>query len=128
MDLEKVTYLGKIPYQEVKDCIKKAHLCVFPTYAETLGMVTLESMAMKKAVVNSNIGWAQELIIDGESGYLVHPSNHQEYADKIVSLLSDPNLSRQFGEMARKRVVQNFDIHTIVNQNIEFYYNVIHCK
>lgn len=127
-DLTGVYYLGKMPYQEVKEYIKKAHLCVFPTYAETLGMVTIESMAMKKPVVNSNFGWANELINNGESGYLVHPSNHQEYADKIILLLSDLNLANQMGEMARKSTEQKFDISKIVSQNIEFYNKTIQLK
>ncbi len=40
-DLKNVIYLGKIPYNEVQQHIKKANVCVFPTYAETLGMVTI---------------------------------------------------------------------------------------
>jgi hypothetical protein len=39
----------------------KAQLYVFPTFAETLGMVTIESMAMKKPVVNSSLGWAKRI-------------------------------------------------------------------
>ena len=76
-DLRSVTYLGKIPYHEVQQYIKKAHVCVFPSFAETLGMVTIEAMAMQKPVVNTKIGWAKELIVDGESGFLVYPKNHQ---------------------------------------------------
>ena len=58
-NLSGVQYLGKMPYSEVKKYIKKTHVCVFPSYAETLGMVTIESMALQKAVVNTNIGWAK---------------------------------------------------------------------
>ncbi|MBI9042239.1 glycosyltransferase family 4 protein [Lutibacter sp.] len=120
-----VTYLGKVPYEAVQAYIKKAHVCVFPTYAETLGMVTIESMAMQKAVVNSNIGWAQELIIDGESGFLVHPANHQEYASKIVELLKNDELRATMGIYARNRVEQLFDIDKKVMENIEFYKTLI---
>jgi glycosyltransferase involved in cell wall biosynthesis len=122
---DKVTYLGKIPYQEIQSYIKKAHICVFPTYAETLGMVTIESMAMQKPVVNSNIGWAQELLIDGESGYLVYPENHQLYADRIGEFLTDENLCRQTGKTARKRVELVFDIEKVVEENIHFYKGII---
>lgn len=121
----KVTYLGKIPYQEVQQYIKKAHVCVFPTFAETLGMVTIESMALQKPVVNSNIGWAQELIIDGESGFLVHPKDHSAYANKIIDLLKVASLCLTIGEKARKRVEQLFDIGKIVEQNIIFYQSLI---
>lgn len=121
----KVSFLGKIPYHDVQDYIKKAHVCIFPTFAETLGMVTIESMAMNKPVVNSNIGWANELIVDGESGFLVHPKNHEEFAERILRILSDKDLSRQMGNNARKRVESNFDIDKLAHQNLDFYKTVI---
>lgn len=124
-DLKHVSYLGKIPYQEVQEYIKKAHVCVFPTFAETLGMVTIESMALQKPVVNSNIGWSQELIIDGESGYLVHPKNHDEFANKIIGLLQDEILCSAMGKAAQNRVDTVFDIEKIVLQNIDFYKSII---
>ncbi len=118
---EKVSYLGRVPYNEIQEHIKKANVCVFPTFAETLGMVTIECMAMQKAVVNSNIGWAKELIIDGESGFLVHPNNHVLYAEKINELIADKNQVLQLGKNARTRVKNVFDIHKTVLQNIKFY-------
>ncbi|MFV8360246.1 glycosyltransferase family 4 protein [Flavobacterium sp. LS1P3] len=124
-DLEKVSYLGKIPYQDVQNYIKQAHVCIFPSFAETLGMVTIESMALQKLVVNTNIGWAQELIVDGESGFLVHPHDHCLYADRIISLLDDIDLCFSMGVKARKRVEAVFDIEKIVQQNILFYQSII---
>lgn len=120
-----ISYLGKIPYQEIQEYIKKAHICVFPSFAETLGMVTIEAMALQKPVVNSNMGWAQELIVDEENGYLVHPKNHEAFADRIVSLLQHENLCKTIGNKARTRVETIFNIDKIVNQNIDFYKTII---
>lgn len=117
----KMTYLGKVPYSEVQEYIRKANVCVFPTFAETLGMVTIESMAMQKAVVNSDIGWANELIEDGESGYLVHPTNHELFASKVISLLENKEVALEIGKKARKRVEDMFNMDKIVHQNIDFY-------
>ena len=124
-DLSNVTYLGKLPYEEIKNYIKKANVCVFPTYAETLGMVTIESMAMQKPVVNSSIGWAQELIKDGESGFLVYPNHHDLFANKIKSILADDKLSIEIGKSARLRVEKKFDIEKIVEQNKAYYRSLI---
>jgi len=127
-DLTRVEYLGKIPYNEIQNYIKKANVCVFPTFAETLGMVTIESMAMQKAVVNSNIGWSQELIVDKESGFLVHPSNHDLYADRIKQILNDDSSNLKIGKIARKRVEEKFDINKLVKENIDFYLKVVNSK
>ena len=122
---DKVAYLGKIPYEQVRDYIKKAHVCVFPTFAETMGMVTIESMAMSKAVVNSNIGWSQELIEDGISGFLVHPENHTLFSDRILTILNDDAFTLEMGRAARIRAQEQFDILKTVRQNIDFYQSVV---
>lgn len=124
-DLKNVTYLGKIPYNQVQKYIKKAQVCVFPSFAETLGMVTIESMAMQKPVVNSDIGWAKELIIDGESGFLVYPKNHVEFAARIISIFDDKLLAKKLGVNARQRVESVFDIDKIGYENISFYKSLI---
>ena len=123
-NLKNATYLGKIPYQEVQDYIKKAHVCVFPSFAETLGMVTIESMALQKPVVNTNIGWAQELMEDGKSGFLVHPENHELYANRITTLLKEESTALKMGVESKKYIEQHFDIQKIVDQNIAFYQSI----
>ncbi|ABQ03335.1 glycosyltransferase family 4 protein [Flavobacterium johnsoniae] len=124
-DLKNIEYLGKIPYEEVRNYIQKANVCIFPTFAETLGMVTIESMAMQKVVVNSNIGWSQELIEDEESGFLVHPANHNLYAERIVQVLKDQKITLEIGKQARLRIEDKFDIKKLVKENIEFYCKII---
>ncbi|WGF92735.1 glycosyltransferase family 4 protein [Aequorivita marisscotiae] len=118
-------YLGKIPYADVIEHIKNAHICVFPSFAETLGMVTIESMALNKPVVNTNIGWANELIDDGVNGFLVHPLRIDDYATRIIELLNDEKLCMEIGKAARKKVETLFDIEKTVDINIAFYKSIV---
>ncbi|MEP7095336.1 MAG: glycosyltransferase family 4 protein [Flavobacterium sp.] len=124
-DLKHVDYLGKIPYTEIRNYIKKTNVCIFPTYAETFGMVTIESMALQKAVVNSNIGWAQELITDEENGFLVHPADHDLFSSRIIELLQNDTLSLEMGKSARFKVEEEFDINKLVVKNIDFYKEIV---
>ena len=123
--LEKVTYFGPVAYSEVKKQIEKATVCVFPTYAEALPVSWLEAMAMEKAIVASNIGWGNEIVENGISGFLAHPSNHQEYADKILQLLEDSSLREKMEQNAKMRISSHFEINLIANQNLNFYKKVI---
>ena len=124
-DLNKVQYLGKIPYDQLQQYIRKANVCVFPSFAETLGMVTLEAMAMQKAVVNSNFEWAQELMVDGESGCLIAPNDHDSFANTVIDLLQNKAKCAELGTQARQRVEAQFDSKKIVKQNIEYYQQLI---
>ena len=121
----KVKYLGKLPYDKVKTHIKKAHVCTFPSFAETLGMVTIESMALQKPVVNTSLGWAQELIDNGINGYLVHPSNIEEYTKVILKLFQDKILCETIGKAAREKTEAIFNIEKLVKTNITYYKEII---
>jgi glycosyltransferase involved in cell wall biosynthesis len=120
-----VEYMGKIDYESVISYIRKANVCIFPSYAETLGMVTIESMAMKKVVINSDFGWSRELIDDGVSGFLVNPKSHIEFGDKIISVFDNELLVQKIGEKAREKVENCFDISKIVHSNISFYTSLL---
>ncbi|MDP3353548.1 MAG: glycosyltransferase family 4 protein, partial [Flavobacteriaceae bacterium] len=62
---QKVNYLGSVPYADIKNEVEQATICIFPSFAEALPVSWLEAMAMKKAIVTSNVGWAKEVIDDG---------------------------------------------------------------
>ncbi len=119
--LQNVSYLGSVPYDKIKEHINSASVCVFPTFAEALPVSWIEAMAIKKAIVASNIGWAPEIIDDGKNGYLVHPENHEEFAVRILQLLGDAALRSEFGSQARKKVEQKFSIAVVANQSLAFY-------
>ncbi|MDO9039051.1 MAG: glycosyltransferase family 4 protein, partial [Lutibacter sp.] len=123
--LANVTYLGGVPYGEIIKHIKQATLCVFPTFAEALPVSWLEAMALQKPVVASNIGWANEIIEDGVDGFLVNPKEHTTYANRIVQLLENPELQKQFGTAARKKVEQKFSMEIVAQQSLAFYESLI---
>lgn len=122
--LQKVTYLGGMPYTEMQKQIDLATVCVFPSFAEALPVSWIEAMAMQKAVVASNIGWAIEIIEDGVDGFLVNPKQHQEYADKIIDLLDNQTLRKEFGVNARMKIKDVFSIEVIAKQSKLFYKSV----
>lgn len=122
---QNVSYLGSVPYSTIKDYISKAAVCVFPTFAEALPVSWIEAMAMQKAIVASNIGWATEVLDDGVNGFLVHPKAHQQYAQKITALLENETLRTQFGLEARKKTEQKFSIEVVAQQSADFYKKTI---
>jgi len=126
--LNNVSYISHVPYDKVKTYIAKANVIVLPSFAEAFPMTWLEAMAMEKALVTSNIGWAKELMLNGETGYIEKPTEHQLYADKILELLADTMKAQKFGENARKRIINQFSIEKVVNENMEFYQLIIYEK
>lgn len=122
---KRVTYLKEVPYEEVQNYIAKSQVVVLPSFAEAFPMTWLETLAMEKALVSSNIGWANELMVDGVTGYTVNPKDHELYAEKIIELLNDMNKCLKFGSAGRQHVIAHFSTPVIVQQNIAFYKEII---
>ncbi|APY00721.1 glycosyltransferase family 4 protein [Lacinutrix venerupis] len=123
--IKQVDYKGAVDYSKMQNLIKKANVCVFPTFAEALPVSWIEAMAMEKAVVASNIGWAKEVINDKKEGFLVHPTEHNIFANRILELLENETLSQQFGIAARKKVETTFSNDLVAMQSVEFYSKTI---
>lgn len=123
--IRNVEYIGSVSYNEIKEKIEEAIVCVFPSFAEAFPVSWLEAMAMEKPIVASDIGWANEMIIDGESGFLVSPKNHELFASRIVKLLDDSSLGNEMGRNARNRVKEFFETDKVAKDNIEFYKSLI---
>lgn len=122
---KKVSYLGSVSYEEIKTHIEKANVCIFPSYAEALPVSWLEAMAMQKAIVASNIGWANEMITDGEEGFLVHPTNHEQFANRILELLESSSLVSKLGMQARNKIMEKFDNKIVALQSLNFYKSIL---
>jgi glycosyltransferase involved in cell wall biosynthesis len=123
--LSKVTYLGSVPYCEIQRHINQAAVCVFPSFAEALPVSWIEAMAMQKAIVASNIGWATAIVDEGLNGFLVDPKEHIIYAEKINTLLKNSQMRQQFGLAAREKVIQKFSIDVVAKESISFYKSLI---
>lgn len=126
--LKNTFYHGKKPYNEMQQQIVSSSICVFPTFAEAFPVSWLEAMAMKKAIVASEIGWGPEAIENNVSGFLVHPKEHSLYAEKIILLLKDVKLREDMGQKAFERVSTKFDSDTIAKFNATFYQSIINLK
>ncbi|WP_409665106.1 glycosyltransferase family 4 protein [Flavobacterium sp.] len=122
---QNVTFLGSVPYDQMKTHINASTVCVFPTFAEALPVSWIEAMAMQKAIVASDIGWAKEVIDDDVNGFLVNPKEHQVFAKKINILLENTSLRSQIGAAAKAKVQQKFSIEVVAQQSAAFYQKLI---
>jgi L-malate glycosyltransferase len=123
--IENTKWLDMLPYEKVLAQIATANVVVLPSFAEALPMTWLEAMAMEKALVTSNIGWAKEVMIDELTGFTVDPKDHQAYANKVLQLLNNHALANKMGKAARKQVITKFSADIVSIRNIEFYKKIV---
>ena len=84
-------------------------ICAMPSrFEEPFGLVAVEAGAAGLPVVATRQGGLPEIVVDGESGFLVAPECPTELAERLGRLLSDPELRRSMGERGRERVWSRF--------------------
>ena len=96
-------------------------LCVHPAVDEAFGLVLLEAMAARKAVVATNVGGVGEIVADGETGLLVPPRDPQAIARAVCTLLGDAQRRTRMGNAGRRRVEGDFTIQKTVRSYERLY-------
>lgn len=112
------------------------HAAVFccPSVYEPFGIINLEAMACETAVVASATGGIKEVVVEGETGYLVpfaadpvtnmplDPDRFaRDLAEKLNALLAQPEQRRKFGKAGRRRVEEKFSWPAIAAQTVALY-------
>jgi starch synthase len=120
-----------------------SHATVFccPSVYEPFGIINLEAMACKAAVVASAVGGIKEVVVDGETGFLVpfdqdpvtsfplHPDRFaRDLAGALSNLLADPEKCKRFGEAGRRRAEEKFSWTSIADQTIDLYQSLIEAR
>ncbi|RMH19062.1 MAG: glycosyltransferase family 1 protein [Acidobacteria bacterium] len=122
---ERVSYLGPRPYDEVQAHLRKAAVCVFPSYAEALPLSWMEAMACARPVIAYDVGWAGEMIRDGRDGRLVGAGDVAALAAAAAELLAAPEEAHRLGRAARATVEARFAAPVVAAAGERFYRRVI---
>jgi alpha-maltose-1-phosphate synthase len=138
----KVIWIDKmLSKQEAIQLYSHATVFCCPSVYEPFGIINLEAMACKAAVVASAVGGIKEVVVDGETGLLVpfdqdpatsFPLDPDRFARDLAaalnSLLADPAKCRRFGEAGRKRAEEKFSWTSIAGQTIDLYQTLIDAR
>ena len=128
-----------LPREKIKVLYSHARVFACPSLYEPFGIINLEAMSCETPVVGSAVGGIPEIIIEGETGYLIelesisrtdfNPKNPEEFqknfAEKINLLLDDENLATQMGKAGRERVLDIFSWESIAKTTYNYYEKVI---
>ena len=120
----KVFFLGEIRDEKIKNAYFKSCdiLAVASTRTESFGITQLEAMRYSKPVINTWLNTGMNYVSpDEETGLTVEPENVEQFVDAINKLVNNAELCNQYGQNARKRVEQIFDINKIKESYKEFY-------
>lgn len=98
---------------------------VLTSLSEGLSITILESMRAELPVVVTNVGGNPELVVNGETGYLVPPANPEALAAGIIALLADPNLRKRMGRAGAARAATEFSLASVAARYGQIYREVV---
>jgi alpha-maltose-1-phosphate synthase len=114
-----------LPVEEVVQLYSHAAVFVCPSIYEPFGIINLEAMACGTPVVASRVGGIPEVVVDGETGWLVEPGDPVALAQALRGALADPARARRMGEAGRSRVEAHFSWDRIAELTIDVYRQAI---
>ncbi len=120
-----------LPRDEVIEILSAASVFACPSVYEPLGIVNLEAMACETAVVASDVGGIPEVVVDGETGILVHYDEADTAAFEaglaaaVNDLVSDPGKAARYGRAGQERARTRFSWHAIAEQTHQLYASLL---
>ncbi len=120
---ERLTFIGQTPHTQLYPIIAGAKLVVLPSLIDNLPNACLEAMALGKPVVGTIGASFDELITDGETGFLIPADNVEALATKINEAWENPKLN-EIGQGAKHKM-QEFGIERTVQELLHYYQNIV---
>lgn len=106
----------------VEDYYRDANVYVHSTILESFGLVYLEAMSAGLPIVTLDAGGNRDLIIDGETGFMIRKQDAVEFADKIIRLFNDDALYTKFA-CNGATFAKSYDIVPYTDRLIDLYRN-----
>ena len=113
-----VAYLG--PTDDVRPYLAQADCVVLPSYREGVPRTLLEAAATARPVITTDAPGCRDTVVDGKNGFLCHPADAQDLADKLLRFITLTADQRQaMGQRGREFVEQNFDERLVIGRYLE---------
>lgn len=120
-----------LPKEDIREIYSAADIFVCPSVYEPLGIVNLEAMACETAVVASDVGGIPEVVMDGETGTLVHYDKddsvafEKDLAAAVNALAADAELTKRYAAAGLKRVKTEFTWDKIAQETVDIYSSLL---
>ena len=113
-------WLGNLQYPDkVREYLSEIDVYALVTGVDMSPLSLKEAQLMKKPVVATDVAGVPEMMIDGETGFLVEKGNHEQLIKKLRLLLEDGDLAKKMGNEGRKFVEETFNWELVTKNFIK---------
>ncbi len=119
-----VVFVGFVDDKTKIEYLSQAKIFCLSSTQEGFGIVLVESLALGVPVISTDCGGPADIVEHGRSGYLTKIGDYKTFADKIIELIYDETLRKQFGNYGKTDVMNKFSIENIGKTVIKEYEEV----
>jgi glycosyltransferase involved in cell wall biosynthesis len=122
---DKFIFTGLVPPSKVPEYVAASDIVVHTSLWEGLARVLPQSLIAGKPVVSYDVDGAREVVIPGQTGYLLPPRSVDELATALIELAGDAAMRRRFGSAGRDRFTDQFRHETMTRRIREVYAQMV---
>lgn len=123
-----VTFTGRISHQDKVKILSQSQVLLNPSLVEGFGIVVLEGFACGRPVIVSDSKPLSDLVEDSKDGYVVSATDPQQWAQKIIEMLSNPQQAMKMGQVGKEKVLSCYSISKLSDDIIKLYQSTIKIK
>jgi len=120
---DEVTYLGWVKGDEKQELLEKCDIIILPTYFEGLSITLLEGMSFGKALISTNTGGVNTLLVNNKNGIKIEPGDIDSMADAIQYYIDNKNMIKIHGDESYN-IVKNYFPEVVFKQLSQLYNSI----
>ena len=109
----KISHITRSVPPKLIHLMNNSDIVVVPSYHEMFGLVALEAMALKKAVLATCFGGISEVVTSNVDGILMNPLNNEQFRSRLEELISDQSERVRLGNAAYQTVKNKYDVTVV---------------
>lgn len=106
---------------DIPDLLHEMDIFVLPSFSEGISLTLLEAMACELPVVATDVGGNGEVVLDGDTGYVVPSDDSYALAEALARLVGCQELRERLGRAGRQRIVEYFSMERTARQYLDLY-------
>jgi glycosyltransferase involved in cell wall biosynthesis len=116
---DRIQFLGR--QKDIERIASSFSIGVLASFTEGISNSIMEYMALAKPVVATDCTGSRELVLDGETGFLVPPQDPLALAERIAYLLDNPDDALRMGQAGKRHIEKHFSLKTMVDKTVDIY-------
>ena len=125
---DRFRFLGLVAPEQIPELIAAMDMVVHVSLREGLARALVQALIVGRPVIGYDIDGAREVVIDGETGYLLPPQSIEPLATAIERLAADPALRDRLGAEGRRRFTDRFRCERMVDDLHDLYVRILESK